>query len=135
VPTRNGVWDWYASRREMMKDVRPNAGHHGAWPNTSSGTPAGSRVITQNVDGLHQAAGSVGTLSLHGNIFDDIWLDPCMGAPGHGGVCAVSRAQPGRPPTCADCGNAAAPWAWCGSVKCCLRQHSLRRRMPPRPVT
>jgi NAD-dependent deacetylase len=69
------------------------------------------------VDGLHQAAGSVGTLALHGNIFEDIWLDPCMGAPGHGGVCDVSRARPGRPPTCADCGNALRPGVvWFGEM-------------------
>jgi NAD-dependent deacetylase len=79
--------------------------------------PGRLTVITQNVDGLHQAAGSVGTLSLHGNIFDDIWLDPCAGAPGCGGVCEVSRAQPGRPPACADCGNLLRPGVvWFGEM-------------------
>ena len=102
------VWDWYASRREMMKDVHPNAGHH-AIAAFQQRHPGRLTLITQNVDGLHQAAGSVGTLALHGNIFEDIWLDPCMGAPGYGGVCDVTRAQPGRPPTCADCGNALRP--------------------------
>lgn len=110
------VWDWYASRREMMKDVRPNAGHV-ALAEYQQRHPGRLTVITQNVDGLHQAAGSVGTLSLHGNIFDDIWLDPCAGAPGCGGVCEVSRAQPGRPPACADCGNLLRPdVVWFGEM-------------------
>lgn len=110
------VWDWYASRREMMKDVRPNAGHV-ALAEYQQRHPGRLTVITQNVDGLHQAAGSVGTLSLHGNIFDDIWLDPCAGAHGFGGVCDVSRAQPGRPPTCADCGNLLRPGVvWFGEM-------------------
>ena len=110
------VWDWYASRREMMKDVRPNAGHE-ALARFQQRHPGRLTLITQNVDGLHQAAGSVGTLSLHGNIFDDVWLDPCMGAPGCGGVCAVSRAQPGRPPACGDCGNLLRPGVvWFGEM-------------------
>jgi len=110
------VWDWYASRREMMKDVRPNAGHL-ALARFQQRHPGRLTLITQNVDGLHQAAGSVGTLSLHGNIFDDIWLDPCAGAHGFGGDCDVSRAQPGRPPTCADCGNLLRPGVvWFGEM-------------------
>lgn len=110
------VWDWYASRREMMKEVQPNAGHQ-ALAQFQRRHPGRLTLITQNVDGLHQAAGSPGVLALHGNIFEDIWLDPCMGAPGRGGVCAVSRARPGRPPTCADCGNSLRPGVvWFGEM-------------------
>jgi NAD-dependent deacetylase len=113
-PTR--VWDWYATRRELMKDVRPNAGHL-ALARFQQRHPGRLTLITQNVDGLHQAAGSVGTLSLHGNIFDDVWLEPCAGAPGCGGVCETARAQPGRPPACADCGNLLRPGVvWFGEM-------------------
>ena len=113
-PTR--VWDWYASRRDLMKAVRPNAGHL-ALARFQQRYPGRLTLITQNVDGLHQAAGSVDTLALHGNIGDDIWLDPCQGAPGRAGVCEVTRAQPGRPPACADCGNLLRPdVVWFGEM-------------------
>lgn len=61
------VWDWYAWRREVIADCQPNAAHR---------TLAHIEekiddflVVTQNVDGLHQAAGSRRVLELHGNIW------------------------------------------------------------------
>lgn len=110
------VWDWYASRREMMKDVAPNAGHQ-AIAAFQQRHPGRLTLITQNVDGLHQKAGSTGALALHGNIFEDIWLDPCAGARGRAGICDVSLAEPGRPPHCADCGNPLRPGVvWFGEM-------------------
>ena len=110
------VWDWYASRREMMKDVVPNAGHH-AMAAFQQRHPGRLTLITQNVDGLHQAAGSTDTLALHGNIFENIWLESCTGARGHAGVCDVSMAEPGRPPRCAECGNCLRPGVvWFGEM-------------------
>jgi NAD-dependent deacetylase len=110
------VWDWYASRREMMKDVAPNAGHH-AIAVFQQRHPGRLTLITQNVDGLHQKAGSTDALALHGNIFEDVWLDPCTGAHGRGSVCDVSVAEPGRPPHCAECGNRLRPGVvWFGEM-------------------
>lgn len=110
------VWDWYASRREMMKDVAPNAGHR-AIAAFQQRHPGRLTLITQNVDGLHQKAGSTGALALHGNIFEDIWLDPCAGTRGRAGICDVSLAEPGRPPHCADCGNPLRPGVvWFGEM-------------------
>lgn len=110
------VWDWYASRRERMKDVAPNAGHH-AIAMFQQRHPGRLTLITQNVDALHQKAGSTDALALHGNIFQDIWLDPCTGAHGRAGVCDVSQAEPGRPPHCADCGNLLRPGVvWFGEM-------------------
>jgi NAD-dependent deacetylase len=60
------VWDWYASRREKIKEVRPNPGHY-ALAGMGRRFPIFT-LITQNVDGLHQAAGSRGVVELHGNI-------------------------------------------------------------------
>ncbi len=60
------VWDWYAWRREAIKSTRPNAGHY-ALVEMAKRTPE-FILITQNVDGLHALAGSVGLLELHGNI-------------------------------------------------------------------
>jgi NAD-dependent deacetylase len=60
------VWDWYAWRREAIKGVRPNAGHH-ALVEMENRIPEFT-LITQNVDGLHRFAGSKNILELHGNI-------------------------------------------------------------------
>jgi NAD-dependent SIR2 family protein deacetylase len=46
--------------------ARPNAGHRAVAAFERSGLVSG--VITQNVDGLHQAAGSEGVVELHGNL-------------------------------------------------------------------
>jgi NAD-dependent deacetylase len=60
------IWDWYAWRREAVKGVRPNPGHH-ALVEIENNIPHFT-LITQNVDGLHRMAGSQRVLELHGNI-------------------------------------------------------------------
>lgn len=98
------VWRWYASRREKIAAVEPNAGHH-ALAAFARRHPGRLSVITQNVDGLHQRAGSPGVLALHGNIAEDQWLEPCAMPQRLGGGCAPSSAQAGEPPRCQQCGN------------------------------
>ncbi|NTU61856.1 MAG: NAD-dependent deacylase [Chloroflexi bacterium] len=60
------VWDWYAWRREIVSKVRPNPGHY-ALAEMQRHVPQFS-LITQNVDGFHQLAGSTDVIELHGNI-------------------------------------------------------------------
>jgi NAD-dependent deacetylase len=60
------VWDWYAWRREKVAAAQPNAGHV-ALAELERRTPDFA-LITQNVDGLHQRAGSRNVVELHGNI-------------------------------------------------------------------
>ncbi len=60
------VWDWYAWRRERVAAARPNAGHV-ALAEFERRTPE-FMLITQNIDGLHQRAGSRDVVELHGNI-------------------------------------------------------------------
>ena len=60
------VWDWYAYRRELVSKVRPNAGHLALVE--MEARVVRLTLVTQNVDGLHQQAGSKGVLELHGNI-------------------------------------------------------------------
>ncbi len=60
------VWDWYAWRRELVAESAPNPGHFALAEMASH--PARFTLITQNVDGLHQQAGSEGVLELHGSI-------------------------------------------------------------------
>jgi NAD-dependent deacetylase len=62
------VWDWYASRREAVKNVQPNLGHY-ALVEMEKMIPEFS-LITQNVDGLHRVAGSRNIIELHGNILN-----------------------------------------------------------------
>ncbi len=104
------VWDWYAQRRGMMAQVQPNAGHV-AIADFQRRHPGRLTVVTQNVDGLHQRAGSHGVLALHGNIAEDRWLDaprPC---------CTPANVQEGSPPRCATCGNLRRPAVvWFGEM-------------------
>jgi NAD-dependent deacetylase len=77
------VWEWYAWRRELVARARPNPGH--AALAALAGRVPRFTLITQNVDNLHQAAGSEGVIELHGNlsrnkcaredVLVDEWLD------------------------------------------------------------
>ncbi len=60
------VWDWYAWRRQLVAHAQPNAGHT-ALVAMQRHAPQFT-LITQNVDGLHQQAGSTAVIELHGNI-------------------------------------------------------------------
>ena len=60
------VWDWYAWRSEIVRGARPNPGHY-ALAEMQRRVPKLS-LITQNVDGFHQLAGSTDVIELHGNI-------------------------------------------------------------------
>jgi NAD-dependent deacetylase len=60
------VWEWYAWRRELVSKATPNAGHE-ALAAMARQAPS-LTLITQNVDGLHQQAGSPQVVELHGNI-------------------------------------------------------------------
>jgi NAD-dependent deacetylase len=60
------VWEWYEYRRKIINEIKPNPGH--------SALVAFQKhfdkfdLITQNVDGLHDQAGSRNIVELHGNI-------------------------------------------------------------------
>jgi NAD-dependent deacetylase len=110
------VWDWYQHRREMLREVRPNDGHR-ALAAFQQRHPGRLTLITQNVDGLHQKAGSPGVLALHGDLFADRWLEVCALARRPQDGCHVGQAEPGRPPRCAQCGNLLRPGVvWFGEV-------------------
>lgn len=110
------VWGWYAERRENLRDVQPNDGHR-VVADFQQRHPGRLTLITQNVDGLHQKAGSTGVLALHGNIFEDQWLDRCELARRAQDACCVEQAEPGNPPRCAQCGNLARPAVvWFGEM-------------------
>ena len=61
------VWRFYSERRQAMADVAPNAAHRAL---AALEARLGDRFLlaTQNIDGLHQAAGSQRVVELHGNL-------------------------------------------------------------------
>ena len=61
------VWEWYNWRRGVLAEVKPNAGHY-ALAELEKRLPAFT-LITQNVDGLHELAGSRNVLRLHGSVW------------------------------------------------------------------
>ena len=65
-------WEWYDWRRGLIAGVQPNAGH-AALAELEHRTNA-LTLITQNVDGLHQRAGSRKVLEVHGSI----WILQCV---------------------------------------------------------
>jgi NAD-dependent deacetylase len=60
------VWEWYSWRRELISQARPNPAHYALV--TLAGHVPAFTLITQNIDGLHQQAGSRQVIELHGNI-------------------------------------------------------------------
>ena len=67
------VWEWYEWRRQLVAQAEPNPGHM-ALSKLEELTPEFT-LITQNVDGLHQQAGSRNVIELHGNIQRTICYD------------------------------------------------------------
>ena len=65
------VWEWYNWRRELIATKQPNPAHHAVA--ALEACRSGFWLITQNVDGLHRAAGSRLLSEIHGNI----WMVRC----------------------------------------------------------
>lgn len=88
------VWDWYEWRRGLVSPAQPNAGHRALA--RMQGHAHALTLITQNVDGLHERAGSSGVVELHGNIH----RNKCFAE----GVVVDEWRETGiRPPLCPRC--------------------------------
>ncbi len=98
------VWNWYAWRRELIGKAQPNAGHVALARAQATGRFSTFVLATQNVDGLHAAAGSPDVLELHGNILGTHCFNAC-------GVryTTLSAVPPGAPPRCPNCGGRLRP--------------------------
>jgi NAD-dependent deacetylase len=60
------VWEWYSYRKKLIADVKPNPAHYALAEMEKLFHEFA--VITQNIDNLHQRAGSTKVYELHGNI-------------------------------------------------------------------
>lgn len=113
------VWGWYAWRMGQLSGVEPNAGHH-ALAALADGRTV--EVVTQNVDDLHERAGSTVVSHLHGNLVATR-CSVCR-APYDGPVIrpeihddADLDALRVEPPACASCGGAVRPGVvWFGEM-------------------
>jgi NAD-dependent deacetylase len=101
------VWTWYEERRRAIAAARPNAGHEALAEMEKR--VASFTLITQNVDGLHDLAGSKNVIKLHG----DIWTVRCIEC----GAERVERAElSDLPPRCG-CGGMLRPGVvWFGET-------------------
>lgn len=90
------VWEFYEWRRGIIAEKEPHPGHKvlAQWENIFSVYS----LITQNIDGFHQKAGSKNVLELHGNI----WKLRCT----EEGTITENYETPLKkiPPFCPDCG-------------------------------
>jgi NAD-dependent deacetylase len=64
------VLEWYEYRKKVISEAQPNAGHIAIAKLESKCNALGKEftLVTQNVDRLHQRAGSVNVLEVHGNL-------------------------------------------------------------------
>ncbi|MCP1676889.1 NAD-dependent deacetylase [Natronocella acetinitrilica] len=111
------VWQWYQWRRRLVAEVEPNPAHY-ALANWEQHFDGDFLLVTQNVDGLHQRAGSQDVVELHGNLQRT--------------VCSSDRhlfdpvpESLDAPPACPRCGSLGRPdVVWFGEM---LPQAALNR--------
>lgn len=102
------VWRWYEWRRELIRRAEPNPGHL-ALAALARRVPR-LTLVTQNVDGLHQRAGSPEVIEYHGNILRDRCTAEQV-------VAERSSDSGGGLPRCASCGAMLRPdVVWFGEM-------------------
>ncbi len=112
------IWNWYRWRRELIAKVEPNAGHKALVD--LAGQVNEFTLVTQNVDGLHQRAGSQNVIEFHGNLFEDRCIvEDCVVTEDYDASATV--------PTCPACGSNLRPGVvWFGEA---IPQNALQDSM------
>lgn len=93
------VWEWYDWRRQVLSGKKPNRAHEvlAEWsrryPNFT--------LITQNVDGLHERAGTRNVIRFHGSIWEVMCWQQCAASPSRWWDETVPFPQ--IPPSCPHC--------------------------------
>jgi NAD-dependent deacetylase len=85
------VWEFYALRLDALATAQPNAGHLALADLERAGLV--QAVVTQNIDGLHQQAGSREVIEVHGSIRTATCLQ-----------CGAEAPLQTAPPLCPRCG-------------------------------
>jgi len=103
------VWEWYDWRRNAVKDAKPNPGHYALAELENN--LQNLTLITQNIDGLHQMAGSSNVTEMHGNL----WQIRCTKC---GDIEQNFEVPLGElPPRCKKCGEIGRPnVVWFGEM-------------------
>jgi NAD-dependent deacetylase len=96
------VWDWYEYRRGLIARASPNPGHVAIAE--LENYLAHVVVITQNIDGLHAAAGSHDVIAVHGDIRRNKCFANCQGEPTPINVDELEWDRQAGPPVCPHCG-------------------------------
>ena len=111
------VWRFYSERRAKAMECEPNAGHYAIVELEKRIRAGGGRftLVTQNVDGLHQRAGSTDVIAIHGNLMETRCNRP--------GCPKAAVGQPdddpheGEVPRCPECGELLRPAVvWFGEM-------------------
>jgi len=92
------VWEWFNYRRGVLETIEPNPAHRALarWQDRFEDFT----LVTQNVDGLHQRAGSRSVVELHGNI----WRARCRACRAKYDLRERGESA-SRTYTCTECGN------------------------------
>lgn len=111
-------WGWYRWRAALVRRAQPNAGHLGIAALARGGHAVS--VITQNVDDLHERAGSRDVVHLHGSLFASRCLDRAHQPtpdPILDGQDALLEGARESPPPCPVCGAMIRPGVvWFGEA-------------------
>jgi NAD-dependent deacetylase len=105
------VWEWYDWRRALISQCAPNRAHEvlAAWSHRHSEFA----LVTQNVDGLHERAGTLNLTRLHGSIWSLRCWSGCGASPWTDRRVPLSP----LPPRCPACGGLARPdVVWFGEL-------------------
>jgi NAD-dependent deacetylase len=98
------VWEFYARRFEVLGHTRPNAAHHALAALERAGLV--EAVVTQNVDRLHELAGSQNVIEVHGSIR----TSSCLACGERASFDEVVRMLERAPaPSCPRCGSILKP--------------------------
>ena len=95
------VWDWFNYRRGVLRTLKPNAAHEAIarWQDRFEDFT----LVTQNVDGLHVAAGSRNIIELHGSV----WRAGCLRCDARADLREHDHIE--GVPSCAACGSPMRP--------------------------
>jgi NAD-dependent deacetylase len=101
------VWDWHEHNRHLMLSVEPNPGHR-TLAQLEERFPK-IVTVTENIDDLHERAGSRRVIHLHGNAFTHKCIRDCLGDPTLIDIDKLDYVAEAGPPHCPHCDSLIRP--------------------------